>query len=460
MRHQERQINKKRPASPLSWMKAAVLTALFILFPAFSAFPSDEPPLTLSTAVREALENNPLLKAGRMRVRAKEAAAASSGYLEDPSFKIELEDIPKDEPLNISPDNAMLTRYTLSQGFSFPGKLSLKERIALKESLKSASELKVMEIEVITGVKEAYYGYSFLTESIRITGEIKEILSFMSRVAETRYGTGQASQQDVIKVQLETTLLTNELITLEAERDVSIARLKSLMAGPQDSRLPRPEAALKDRFPFDPDEVVRKALAEGPEIRAMELELQAADLTVDLMQRDYYPDFMVGVAPVERDGRFESYDLMFQMNIPLWRGKYSGRVSSASAEAEAMRAMLSSEKNRKTFEVKEAAIKAEAADRVRTLYETSLIPQAELAFESASRNYQAGRIDLLTLLDSERALKRARIEGLSSVFDYYKRLSDLERAAGVLLFTDAGGAGGNTASGAAFAAPAAKRGMR
>lgn len=420
------------------FFKAAAVAAVLLLNPLHSATSgAEEQTLSLSSAVKEALQNNPVIRAERLKVRAKDAAKDAAGYLEDPSIKVELEEIPKDEPLNISPDNTMLTRYTVSQGIPFPGKRSLRERIAIKESAKASFALRLVEVEISAMVKEAYFEYSFLSESIRIIRDIKEVLTLMSRSAETRYATGQASQQDVIRAQLESTLLSNELITLEAEREVSRARLKSLLSRPQDSDLAPPEALPTGRVEIDIDEIAKRAASESPEIRMTESGVESAQLSTDLMRKDYYPDFMVGVAPIQRDGRFESYDLMFQMNIPIWRGKYSGRVEEASAEAEALRARLSYEKNRKAFEIKEAFLRVEAADRTRTLYETSVLPQAELAFESAVKNYQAGRTDLLTLLDSERALKRARIEGLSSVTGYYKSLSALERAAGFAVLPDA-----------------------
>jgi outer membrane protein TolC len=139
---------------------------------------------------------------------------------------------------------------------------------------------------------------------------------------------------------------------------------------------------------------------------------------------------MVGAGPVGRDGRVESFDLMFQMNIPLWQGKYSGIRAEAAASESSARLMLLSQRNEKSLEVKDAALMAEAARQAKALLETGLIPQAELAFESALKNYQSGSVDFLALIDAARELKRTKLEYIKTLSEYGKRIAALERAVG------------------------------
>ena len=117
---------------------------------------------------------------------------------------------------------------------------------------------------------------------------------------------------------------------------------------------------------------------------------------------------MVGVAPIQRDGRFESYDLMFQVNIPIWRGKYRSLSDGAKGKARAARARLEAGQNKKALEVKAAAIEAIAAQKQIELFETSLVPQSELSFETALKSYKSGGMSLIALLDTGRGLKKTR----------------------------------------------------
>lgn len=404
----------------------SVLAFLLLAFTnAYSAEPAG-----LKELLEEARSNNSELAAMRERVNAREARARAEGRLEDPTLKIEMEDLSKDEPLNAAPGNAMLTRYTIAQEFPFPGKLTLREKIAMKEARSTQSGFNARALEVALMVKEAYYEHAFLAEAIATTEGIKELLKQMSDVAQSKYSVGQVSQQDILKVNIEEMMLTNELITLGAEKELIEARLKSILNRPQASSLEITAVLPKERVGFSTQELIDEARKTNPEIRMSEYEAEAGELATELSKKNYYPDFMVGVAPIQRDGRFDSYDLMFQINIPIWRGKYSSLESEAASNARALRSSLASQRNVKGLEVKDASVKVDAADRTRALYETSLLPQAELSFESALRNYRAGKVDFLTLIETERELRRTRIEYLRSIMNYRKSIALLEKAVG------------------------------
>ncbi len=146
------------------------LVSSFILEPGLIY---SEEAVSLNVLLEEAKKNNPEILAYQKRIKAKEARVKIEGVLDDPTLKVEIEDIPKKEPLNLG--DSMLTRYTFSQMFPFPGKLSLKQKTAMKEVLMTASEAKNKELEVITMLKQSYFDYAFLIESIKITDDILQV---------------------------------------------------------------------------------------------------------------------------------------------------------------------------------------------------------------------------------------------------------------------------------------------
>jgi len=308
----------------------------------------------------------------------------------------------------------------------------LERLIALLEVMMSEAELQSKELETITMVKEAYYEYLLLTTSIRTLEEIKGLLSSMIRIAETKYAVGEVSQQDVIKAQVELTMLLNEVLELEAEKDVVHAEIKALLNRPQDDNTLTisSEKLPEEKVKLDLGSLTNKALEVNPELKLMKYEVENKESEVELTRKNYYPDFMLGIAPIQRDGRFDAWDAMFQINIPLWRAKYENQVGERVNMADAMRSRVKAEENMINAKVKEGVVKVETADRITMLYVTSLIPQAELSFESALKNYQSGRVDFLTLLDTERLLKKTKIDYIEAVTTYYKRLVLLERVVG------------------------------
>ncbi len=413
---------------PRVWASIASVSILLLSL-AFPGAAHSGEELLLNPLLEEARANNPEIRAMQERAAAILARSRAAGALDDPVLMVEREDIPAGSPLEFGSPPAV-TKYSISQRFPFPGKRSLRENIALKEAGAARAELRATELEVLESVKAAYYDYAFLDESIRITRDVKGLLLDMSRIAESKYATGQVSQQDVIKVNFEIAALNEELIHLEAEKGIAASRLKALLDRPQDSELPERAALPRARAALDIEEFTVAALSQNPEISAVEAGAEAGELSARLAKKNYYPDFMVGVGPMERDGRFSSYGVMFQMNIPVWRGKYDSLSDEAQLSARSARSRLRAVRNNKGFEVKSAVIRVEAAERIIALYETSLVPQVELSFESAVRNYRAGRIDFLTLLDTERELKRVRVEHAGAIAEYMKRTAALERVIG------------------------------
>ena len=419
-------VRRLKPAAVIILLLPAACY-LLLVEPAFAQ--DALPPDTINTIIEEARSNNPEIQAMRQNVKAKEARARAEGILDDPSLRVEMMDLSKENPFP-TPGNAIQTRYEISQMLPYPGKLSLQKRMALLEVLMETAELKAKEIEIITMLKEAYYEYLFIDESIKVAKEIKGLISNMARIAEIKYATGEVAQQDVIKAQVELTMLINEIIVLEAEKEIVQAEIKGLLSRAQDTPLLEPEGMPEKKVDIKIGELIDKALEVSPDLQMMRYEIEVKGLEVELAKKNYYPDFMVGIAPIQREGRFDAWDAMFQVNVPIWRTKYDNQVGAAVNTVESLKSKLRGEENIKAAEVKEGAIKVETADKIRMLYETSLIPQVELSFDSALKNYQTGKVDFLTLIDTERILKKTRIEHLDTVITYYKKVASLERVVG------------------------------
>ncbi len=384
----------------------------------------------LKALIDEAIANNPEIASLRRMVKAEQAMAGTEGYLDDPYFRIELMDIPKDNPLDLTPGNAMLTRYTIGQMFPFPGKLPLKKEAAAKQAQMAGAELAFKTLEVQGMVKETYLEYAFNRESRRITDEIRETNSYMARIAEVRYASGIATQQDLIKAQLESAMLSNEAIELDAEKEALAARLKTLLNRTHDSALPEPAGLPRQRVSFDLSGIIPEATENNPLVKKTMLAVESGDLNQRLAEKNYYPDFMLSASPVQRDGGFETFDVMFQINIPIWQGKLQG-ISDGAYEARlAAEAELANQKNLISLEAVLSAINAQKADRMRILFETSLVPQSEMGLESALKSYQSGKIDFLTLLDAQRQVKRTKIEHLRTILEYGKAIASIEKILG------------------------------
>ena len=215
-------------------------------------------------------------------------------------------------------------------------------------------------------VKEAYFDYAYNGELAALIGQIRGLLENMSSIAQARYSIGQVSLQDVIRINAEQAMLTSELITLEAEKGVTAQDSNPFLAGRRKRSLARP-GRFQERFAIDYKALTDGALRLNPEIKMRRPNLKGV-LASSLASRNYYPDLMAGAGPVQRDGRVDGFNVMLQINLPIWFDKYGGLSDEAASSAAQARSGLMAAKNIKAYEVKAALVQVEAADKMRALF--------------------------------------------------------------------------------------------
>ena len=71
--------------------------------------------------------------------------------------------------------------------------------------------------------------------------------------------------------------------------------------------------------------------------------------------------------------------------------------------------------------------------RQHALTERTLLPQAELTYQSALASYQTGNVDFATLLDAQRQIRQLRLSLLSYELEQRVRVVELERLVGAEL---------------------------
>ena len=400
------------------------------------ATPSAEP-LRVDALVAEALKQNPEIDAARQRWRAAQERAPQARALDDPEFKIELFNYPN----RLDPDASANTIFGLSQRFPFPGKLSLREGMAVKEAEMAASLLRAKEREVAAQVKSAYYEVFLAHKAIEIHHQQTDILKDFFAIANARFRAGKGTQVDVLKSAVELSKLENELPVLEQQKETAKAKLNLLLSRAPQSPLGEP---VGPSGPAEPgkrpalEELQQLAVQSRPELRAVDLDIARSRTATALAQKQYYPDFNVMVERYQNFGARDGFGGMVTMSLPFsfWtKPKYDAGVREAAANQDAAKAAYEALKNQVLFEIKDLLAKIEAAEKLITLYRTTVIPQAQQTLESARAGYQVGKTEFLAMLDAQRAIKDFQLDYYRSLTAFEQRRAELERAVGTEIQT-------------------------
>ena len=92
----------------------------------------------------------------------------------------------------------------LSQMFPFPGKRELRGSMAQQEARAESFMFQGAELNLVSRLKSAFYELQFTYDAIDVLSRNKILLERLAKLAENRYSVGQATQQDLIKSQVET----------------------------------------------------------------------------------------------------------------------------------------------------------------------------------------------------------------------------------------------------------------
>jgi len=421
--------------------------AILFSFSPSPSFASDTlAPFTLNQLLQEALAKNPELSAAKNRWEASKFRISQASTLEDPMIGADVEGIPRG---TADLGRYMDIEYMISQAIPFPGKLSLKGKIATQEAKMSYETYRGVEQKLISDVKSAFEKLYLLDRSVEVIEHHKNIVEQFSKSAEIRYTSGMSTQQDILKAHVELAKLTNALLTLRQERETAVARLNSLLNRPVHSPLEITVEEGKRPLTTDWGTLEKLTLSNRPDLLAGEIEIQKQKSSTTLAKMGYLPDFFTRVEARQFDGesRIREYDTFLGVNLPIWFwGKQRAEVKEKQAMVSEAEGAYTTMKNRVFFEVKESLVRVETKERLVQLYQTAVLPQAEEALHASQVGYETGKVDFLNLLDADRSLREFELEYYQAVSDYHIALADLERAVGVSLVKSASSSTGGDSS--------------
>jgi outer membrane protein TolC len=390
--------------------------------------------LKLSEAVTEALEKHPEIQLLRQRLQVVSARTKQAPYLEDPEIAFQLGGVPLSNPTSFNQSD--FNSIGIRQKLPFFGKLGLKEQIAQQELRVTEQDLRAKEREIISMVKMAYADLFMAQKAIEILREQLEIMRTIIRATEARYQVGRVTQQDVFKALLEQSEIMNQLINVEAESNAAQARLNSAMYRPPRSAVQLPADLAVPSVDLSLSGLDELALTNRPQLKGAEEEIGRSERMYQLAERNRkFPDFMVGWdywrMPTEMQK--DRYGAMINITIPFspWTiGRRNYEVEESLAEVRAAKANRDAVRNLTLREVGESQAKVEAARRSIQIYSEGLLTQAELSFRAAMAAYQTGRVEFVTLLEAQRALRDARMGYYKATVGFIQNLADLERVVG------------------------------
>ncbi len=417
----------------------------------------DEPsraqvPETLREFIVLALQENPEVKAAAETAHAKAARIPQVVALPDPM--VNTKTLP--EPVRTAEGDNYFN-LGISQKFPVPEKLDRAGRMALEETRIALHQLQEARLRVIADVKRAYFRLYILDKSIEVTKENQELLRGLIDVARAQVAAGRRSQDDVLRAQVELSNLEAELISLRQRRATARATLNEVLNRPTTTEIPTPEDFDIREAKQAVDALFDRARDANPTLARLQQQIERDRQAVDLAKLAYWPDFTVGfewmlmeprdafqppinpatgrrpvVSKMSEDGS-DNWAITFGFNLPIWFDKIKAGIRETRRNLAASKQQYAAAKNRVYRQIEDAYERVRAQQELAALFKTTIIPQAEQAYQVSQASYTAGTSDFLYVIDNWRKWLVFNIQYYRSLGELERSVADLEQAIGVSL---------------------------
>lgn len=389
------------------------------------------PALTLDEIERIALIENPEIRVAARRLAVVEAHTPVAGALDDPSLMYRGWQVPLRQPWNY---NAAQNMFMLSQTFPGFGKRSLRTSVAEADVAEAKAALEVTRLDVRIRVRKAFYDLLRAEDGLRIHDEHVDIARQAVEAARIKYAVGKVPQQDILKAQISVTRLAEHLIHFEQDIEVAQAHLDTLIGhDPHESINVKGDYGISVALP-SLETLEREALQSRPDLVQAQAAADKSRKEQALSQKSFSPDFTVsaGYMLMPRGSEFRNnYMVEGSINLPwLNRRKHDAEIAESTAIVTEKDAEIDAMRNVAFGQIQEALVQTKATQKLASIYQKSLRPQAEATLHSTVIAYENDRTEFLDLLDSQMTVIDMDLAYFQALADFEARLADLELAIG------------------------------
>jgi cobalt-zinc-cadmium efflux system outer membrane protein len=386
--------------------------------------------LTLEQCVSIALEQNPLLLSSQQQYRASLARISQAKALPQPSLNYD-SDL---QPGLFNFRDSGESYFGLSQTVEFPGKRSIRGKIASRESDEILSDIELLKLDLGFQVKEAFFGLLLAQEKLRYAQQNLELAEDFLRKAELKMAVGDIAKVEVLRARVEASKAASAVRTAENEKRLAAAALNFLLGRKKYEPLEIRGEMKRPFIRLDVDELRQRAFSFRPEIKKVDFALEREALIKTQGYMSYLPDFDLGIARHRLVGEQTTWDLTIAFPIPLffWQPK-KGEIAEAEANIESLKRETDHLRNAISLEVEEAYMNALTASNQIRLFEEDILTQAEEVYNMFLFSFQEGEIGGIELIEARRSLIESRQAYADALFNYAVTIAALEKSVGQTL---------------------------
>jgi len=380
--------------------------------------PAQPVPLSLGEARARAVRGGPEVLLARQRESVSRAQIDTAAALPNPTLGVQTASV-----------TAKLTA-SLLQPLPLFGQRGTGIDAARADAEVARLDIAAVAVEARLGVTAAWLDLWAAQERARLLALAAGDAARVAEIAHDRFATGSGPRLDEVRT-------TGERARARAEADAAAlavpaasARLGVWMGDGAEARW---QAAGTPAIGPLPDEAraLQQLFERHPALRRDRAQALAATQHVRAEQRARWPIVTAQLSVAADDPTTPGTDviagLSFEAPVLNLRG---GPIARARAEQSLAELQAQSELRRLTAQLGDAYRQSEAAALRARALTNDVLPALEEALRMTEGGYRDGRVDLLRVLDVQRALLESRLAALEAQATWQRALAELERAIG------------------------------
>lgn len=359
-------------------------------------------------------------------IKSAKGRVLQAGKIQNPELGISFNEVPSGYKVGSANEKDI----SITQSFEYPTKRSNRISSAALDEQRAIAAVEQLKTRISADIKKAYIDAQYSGIAIHIIEQQITMFRDFQQIVSSKYKTGESKYLDVLRIEIETARLQNDLI--EAKNAfVSMQTILKNSIGDSATDLYTP----LDSLTYTPisgnkDSLISSYIAMSRTRKLAEMKIQREESLLSLARTNYYPDFGVGLAYQHRTPSSSFLGIELKVSVPLWYWQEpQGLIEEASAQISIAELQLLSVERKIRNNINSALVTVLSTEQQVKNYEQIIQKGLSEIMDVALSQYRNNQIDLLNLFDIYRTQRETRAEYIRSVANYQRAVADLESAA-------------------------------
>jgi len=394
---------------------ALIIVIIFLIIP----YGFSQNVITMTDAVRIAIENNQQIKSARLNIQKENAIKLKSFDIPRPQLFTEYEGVKG------SLSNFENRKIGIIQEVEFPTNYFLRSDVQSSQILIAKEELNDRINHLRASVKINYYSLLLQYKLLETAKDILKIYNDFLLVAQKKYDVGESSSLEVLGAKVNKIKVENQIKNFESEIRSIQSELRNLMNVNYDI-LPVDELTYSE-LEISKQELLNNAINNNPKLKIIKYQKEKFSNQISLSKWELLPNISLSYFRQKLGNDNGFWGIQVGLGIPFWFwGEQSGNIKGfnydlqiASSEEVSLKRSLENDLN-KSFEDYENSL------RQLKFFRDEAIKEADEIFRQAKISYNEGAIGYVEYLQTLTIVYDIRTQYLNSIYNYNKSLINLE----------------------------------